>query len=101
MNGRRHECTGQLPHSWKSASDLKSTATFRPSSDPRGFPLRYPAGPQAGGLLLAKPKIKAPRERGLSTENKRTKRNELRCVACSGSGLMMSAPDIVGNNFER
>ena len=24
---------GQLPHSWKSASDSKSTATFRPSSD--------------------------------------------------------------------
>jgi hypothetical protein len=31
----RHECTGQPPHSWKSASDLKSTATFRPSSDHR------------------------------------------------------------------
>jgi len=25
-------CTGQLPHSWKSASVSKSMATFRPSS---------------------------------------------------------------------
>jgi ElaB/YqjD/DUF883 family membrane-anchored ribosome-binding protein len=32
-NAWRHECTGQLPHSWKSALDSKSTATFRPSSD--------------------------------------------------------------------
>jgi len=31
-NGGRSECTGQLPHSWKSVSDLKSTATCRPSS---------------------------------------------------------------------
>src|SRR5262249_47669802 len=32
-NVGRHECTGQLPHSWRSASDSKSTVIFRPSSD--------------------------------------------------------------------
>jgi hypothetical protein len=32
-NVGRRECTGQLPHSWRSASDSKSTAICRPSSD--------------------------------------------------------------------
>src|SRR5262249_2097282 len=39
-NVRRHEWTGQPPHSRKSASDSKSTAPCRPSSDPGRMPLR-------------------------------------------------------------
>src|SRR5215475_2827890 len=48
------KCTGRLPLWWKSASDWKSTATCRPSSDPRRILLKWPAGLWTGGLLLAK-----------------------------------------------
>src|SRR5947199_8965027 len=36
-DGGRSECIGQLLHSWKSASDSKSTAICQPSSDSRGI----------------------------------------------------------------
>src|SRR6184192_1561409 len=51
-DGGRSECIGQLLHSWRSASDSKSTATCRPSSDPRHILLKWPAGLWHGGLLL-------------------------------------------------
>src|SRR5215831_11533013 len=59
-NVGRRECTGQLPHSWKSASDSKSTVICRPNSDPRLTQIaRRPSSRRVmliGGLCLLKSK---------------------------------------------
>jgi hypothetical protein len=51
-NVGRRECTGQLRHSWKSASDSKSTAICRPSSDQLPFG-DSPSVTQTGGLFFS------------------------------------------------